>query len=453
MDVSLDCCQRPQTLPDDILILIARELKRAPHLDGLRNMSCISRRLRLLCLPILFEHSYMQYPSIMGTLDPPEAIRPYVQRLLCRQVYTKTPSDDFYKSYLGFFPNLKHVRFEGMPEGISPSIMDICLEKVTSLDVAYEARWKATTPINQTLRTPYSVVNQLSHFSLASHCFRELVSHLGRVDLEAEYALESRCLAKLVCDMHSTAELLSLPMETAPLRQMLELPWPRIRSFALHGRHLTLDQASALPAVLSHMPSLRTLRVQAAQPSSLSRNPILGISCTTLAVELRELRSLTVAYPNPDDPIFSLKTPHLTHLSLRDEPRYYFHLRNTELIPSSIAAPILKASECLTILRKKDVPLLTSLEVVYEADAEEDELLRHISSAYPNLAQLELHRYRASDCDCSDDRDPYVSDTSPLQYLLTSGSAVPPQRVICDHFFENSTLEPRLRGGSSCAFH
>ncbi|KAI0323211.1 hypothetical protein GY45DRAFT_1264999, partial [Cubamyces sp. BRFM 1775] len=120
-------------------------------------------------------------------------------------------------------------------------------------------------------------------------------------------------------------------------------------------------------------------------------------------------------YPNPDDVMFSLKTPCLTHLSLRDEPRYYLYLRNEESVLSSFTAPILKASKCLAILRKMDAPLLSSLELVYEGNAGEAELLRHMPTAYPCLTQLELHKHRASDDDC----DPYVSLATTLSSMTT----------------------------------
>ncbi|KAH9903480.1 hypothetical protein C8Q73DRAFT_54775 [Cubamyces lactineus] len=361
-------------------------------------MSCASQHIRLLCLPILFEHVRMIYASRRGSPYPPAMTGAYAKRLSCHAVH-KMPSEDFYRTYFHLLPKLNHVRFKGMPDGPSPTLMDICFENVTSLDIAYQARWRVAS---STQMVPYTARNPLVNFSLASHCFRELLSSLNETDLDNEYALESRFLAKLVCDMHAAAESLSLPMETAPLSHMVELPWPRIRSFALLGRYSSLGQASALSTLLSHMPTLHTLRIQAAQLSPLSRSLLLGSRAGSSASEFPELRSLTVAYPNPDDVIFSLNTPHLTHLSLRDEPRYYLYLRNKNLVPSIFAAPILRASECLAILRKKDAPLLSSLEVVYQADAGEDELLRHISSAYVNLAHLEVHRYRPASDDCCD---------------------------------------------------
>ncbi|KAH9903488.1 hypothetical protein C8Q73DRAFT_674952 [Cubamyces lactineus] len=400
----------PMPLPDDVFILIAFELKRADF-DGLLMMSRASWRIRLLCLPTLFECSYIRNTSKSGFQIPPEQVRPYVRRLTLFGAdvsHCDTPIELLYKIHLPLLPNLSRLHFKQTSFGISPRLMDVCLDKVTSLDIDYPARWRSTSQMDQT--PAYTSRNLLRHFSLKTHCFRELLSRLRRYDLVAEYAVESRYLAQLVCGMHTTAESLSLPMETAPLSRMSELSWPRIRTLALYGRYLTPGQPALLQSVLTRMPSLRSLRVQVAQLPALSRPWILN---PHVSLDFAELRSLTVAYPDPDDIIFSMKTPCLTHLSLRDEPRYYFYRRNRGFLPSSAVAPILGASDCLAILRKMDVPLLSSLELVYKVDVGEYELLHHISTSYPNLAQLEVHRYRANDTDIV----PYTSITSTLSKI------------------------------------
>ena len=248
--------------------------------------------------------------------------------------------------------------------------------------------------------------NSLTHFRYGTHTFRERLSTRITWDFRDEYDMESRSLARLIRDMHTTAESLSLPMETAPLSFMQDLEWPRIRCFSLYGRYefLSPDSQPRLPAVLSRMSSLRMLHVQARQHPALTflRAPILGRS-PRVSAEMMELRSLTLAYPDPEDAIFHLKTPHLTRLSLRDEPRRYLDPQDANY--AAIYCPLLKASECLSILRKFATPSLESLELVYEADHGESDLLRHLSS-YPRLVRVELHRYRAD----NDQTDvPYVS--------------------------------------------
>ncbi|KAI0372404.1 hypothetical protein BV20DRAFT_69502 [Pilatotrama ljubarskyi] len=192
--------------------------------------------------------------------------------------------------------------------------------------------------------------------------------------------------------MHGTAEYLALPTECAPLAAMSALSWQRLRHLFLHGRYPIgvrdengLEPTSVLRDLLRRTPGLRTLSIRNAQSLESFRAPILG-PASVPPVHLAELRSLTVAYPDPEDSIFDINAPNLTYLSLRDEPRYYFTRRTHE--------PILRSSQCLRILRRMDSPLLESLEVVYEADGTDGDLLRHICTAYPRLARLELHRYR-----------------------------------------------------------
>ena len=74
----------PLPLPDDVLIMIAFELKQADF-EGLIMMSQASWRTRLLCLPPLFECSYTRNTSESGFQIPPVQVRPYVR---CARVPT-----------------------------------------------------------------------------------------------------------------------------------------------------------------------------------------------------------------------------------------------------------------------------------------------------------------------------------------------------------------------------
>nr|VWP01968.1 Ubiquitin-like modifier-activating enzyme ATG7 (ATG12-activating enzyme E1 ATG7) (Autophagy-related protein 7) [Ganoderma boninense] len=117
---------------------------------------------------------------------------------------------------------------------------------------------------------------------------------------------------------------------------------------------------------------------------------------------LSDLRSLVIAYPDPEDGIFSLNLPNLTHLSLRDQPRVYHRLTADDIaIPDgpyggSWPAPLLSSGELLSILRRMDLSRLTSLELVYMAHqpGQDDVLLSYIPESLPQLQHLELHRYR-----------------------------------------------------------
>ncbi|KAI0664147.1 hypothetical protein C8Q70DRAFT_945693 [Cubamyces menziesii] len=317
------------------------------------------------------------------------------------------------RTYLNYLPNVTHIRLLGKAGGPAAELVDLCLEKATSLDIDFSSHW-APIPSNLPSGEHYMRRNSLTHFRYGTHTFRERLSTRITWDFRDEYDMESRSLARLIRDMHTTAESLSLPMETAPLSFMQDLEWPRIRCFSLYGRYefLSPDSQPRLPAVLSRMSSLRTLHVQARQHPAFLRAPILGRS-PPVSIEMTELRSLTLAYPDPEDAIFDLKTPHLTRLSLRDEPRHYLDPPYASY--AAIYCPLLRASECLYILRKFATPSLESLELVYEADHGESDLLRHLSS-YPRLVRVELHRYRAD----NDQTDvPYIAVATILSSITS----------------------------------
>ncbi|KAI0698951.1 hypothetical protein C8T65DRAFT_793856 [Cerioporus squamosus] len=61
-----------------------------------------------------------------------------------------------------------------------------------------------------------------------------------------------------------------------------------------------------------------------------------------------------------------------------------------------LAMPILSSSECLRVLSRMSMPRLEHLELVYEADGLEEDLLVHVASMYPHLQSFELHQYRSA---------------------------------------------------------
>ncbi|KAI0372402.1 hypothetical protein BV20DRAFT_939713 [Pilatotrama ljubarskyi] len=312
---------------------------------------------------------------------------------------------------LSVLPHLRHMHFYAVPFGIPWRMIKLCLTlpNIDSVDIDLSATCSAkTAPFPDEKDDP--APNALTYFAYRTYAFREQLRRSGHEGFEGQYVLERNNLSRLVCGMHGTAQYLALPMESAPLAAMSELSWPRIHHLFLRGRYSASHEAIALPRLLRCMPSLRTLCIQAAQPPELFRAPVLGRSRTP-PVNLADLRSLIMAYPDAEDSIFDINAPNLTCISLRDEPRYYFTGRTHE--------PILKSSECLRILQRMESPLLESLEVVYEADDADGDLLRHICTAYTRLARLELHRYRPD----QDDDVPYIAIATQLSSIRTLQSA------------------------------
>ena len=263
-------------------------------------------------------------------------------------------------------------------------------------------RWCGGIP-DPRVDSPYPPNITITHLSYAPSVWREVSCDLERRNALAELALESHCLALITLGISKTAEVLSIPLESAPMARMSELSWPRLRELSLCGRYALLSQSTSISRLLARTPSLRKLSIQAAQPYSLglSRAPILGRQATP-TIDLPDLQTLVLAYPNPDDAIFSISA-NLTRLSLRDWPRYYFY-QDVMGIVSRWAVPLLTASECLCILKRMNLHFLENLELAYRADQSDNILLRYIASSFPKLTRLELHRYRYS----PDDEVPYV---------------------------------------------
>ena len=143
--------------------------------------------------------------------------------------------------------------------------------------------------------------------------------------------------------------------------------------------------------LLQHMPRLTNLSVNIALPARSGRLSVLGRAPQPW-VERLELRSLSLAYPDPADIIFCANVTGLRHLSLSDYPRYYYHLAFT-LVSNRYDAPILTSSECLSILQRMNLPALESLTLSYVADEADEDLLRYIPETFHRLRTLEIHRY------------------------------------------------------------
>ena len=244
----------------------------------------------------------------------------------------------------------------------------------------------------------------LLRFTYLQPAWREEWVQSQMVDrLIDQFTREAKWLAALVPNMAGTVEHLDIPLETAPLQRMAELSWTNLRTLIIRGRYISKSQVDDLPAFLSTLPRLQKLSVFNFRRQPLARPPILGRVAAPSMV-LSGLRSLTVTYPDPDDGIFSVDTSHLSHLSLRDWPRYHQDHSHDWRLRSRWAQPILTSAECLSILKRMEMPQLTSLELVYLAKyaGSDDELLEYVTHTYPRLTHLELHRYRASRLDAVD---------------------------------------------------
>ena len=210
-------------------------------------------------------------------------------------------------------------------------------------------------------------------------------------DLVEPYTTEYLSLSPLILRMCEKVESLTLPIESAPLERMASLRWPQLRELCLSGQAPLRPISSLFRDLISGLPRLEVLSVRLATKSSQGRLSLLGHmqQCETSI----KLRSLTLAFPDPCDAIFSVDSTSLTQLSICDHPRNYYLLGLSD-VGRCWSAPVLSSAECLSVLRRMELPALHTLRLVYETDGDDDELLAYIANTFPRLMHLELHRYR-----------------------------------------------------------
>ncbi|RPD67359.1 hypothetical protein L226DRAFT_477766 [Lentinus tigrinus ALCF2SS1-7] len=382
-----------ETLPQDVFRLIAIEaLLARGTLQRLAQTSC---RIREACKPILFARSVVYPDGQKG--EPPPGVRTHIRHITYMS-YTSLRQERrtcVSGIELDYLPILRSVTFR-CPLNVSHlDLMKRCLAHphLASVTFTKGVRWCGGRP-DPRVDSPYPPEISITHLSHAPSAWREISCDLARRNLPTEIALESQCLALITLGINRSVEVLDLPLETAPMARMADLAWPRLQELSLCGRYIFPSQSFSLPHILARAPNLRKLTVQVAQPRALGLvrhgAPILGRNPTSL-IDLPDLRSLTLAYPDPDDVIFSTSFTSIIHLSLRDWPRYYYYQDVSPMV-NRWGAPLLTASECLGILKRMGLYDLESLELVYRVDHADEALLRCIAT-YPKLARLELHRY------------------------------------------------------------
>ncbi|RDX52518.1 hypothetical protein OH76DRAFT_1400310 [Lentinus brumalis] len=386
------------TLNHDVLRLIALELYRSGP-EGLKPLASCSRTLRALLSPVLF--SRCRRPS---QLYPPEAIRPFVRYL----TYTSSPSAvttfTYFAHLLDCFPFLFSVSFERFHE-LPWSILSLCFSRPRITSISFDHGADLTGPDSTPSEEVDTASLRITRFLYDVRLWRDMDGWINprlppsRRNRDLLISRESQSLSALVPQMNHTLTQLLLPMESAPIVKMAQLSWSKLRELSISGLYWTSEQVESLPILLGALPRLEKLSVRIRRElyQSEGRPPILGQHSTPRSV-LSGMHSLTVAYPNPDDDIFIIDTSRLRHLSICDWPRHYNSLIYRRRYSPRSAYPILSSAECLSVLRRMDLPTLSSLELVYltSESGTDDDLLRYVATAFPQLSHLELHRYRAN---------------------------------------------------------
>ncbi|KAI0719808.1 hypothetical protein C8T65DRAFT_603276 [Cerioporus squamosus] len=295
---------------------------------------------------------------------------------------------------LNYLPYIRSITFEQAVGGVPFTVLERCLNhRLASLSFTASSQW-TVGPHACPHPAVATLSNTLERLDYTTYPWKAMRASRNHTDVGRETELELRHLGPIVLGMHMSAESLSLPVESVPLAAMSRLPWPRLRDLNLSGRYRNESHARDVQRFIARLDSPRSISVHVAQPLDCARAPVFGRR-PPFNTDTSQLQSLSVAYPDPNDAIFSQPCTALLRLALRDYPRYY--LRNSPSHRGDIqdlAAPILSSSECLRILTRMATPLLEGLELVYEADQAEEALLLHVASSYPLLEVIHIHQYR-----------------------------------------------------------
>lgn len=204
-------------------------------------------------------------------------------------------------------------------------------------------------------------------------------------------------LSAVLGKLCGTLETLVLPTELVSVSSLSQLQWPRLRELTFIGRDA--HPSSASPTMLCPvMPVLRRLTIFISDDKPQTMCPSGGADSFLWS----NLDQLKISSPDPQDGIYDHLPSTLRRLSLRYWPHFCAQqsLYDDKLRYRSVSEPqydsILDSSAVLSILRRCDIPELDYLELEYQADDDDDALWQYITSAFPRLTRLTIHRLRSA---------------------------------------------------------
>lgn len=213
---------------------------------------------------------------------------------------------------------------------------------------------------------------------------------------------ESAFFLSFLPRMRPTLRILHLTAESLCYRELTSSPWPSLVELSITGQRplVPINPGMDFSALLTNIPSLQSFSLLMPQSAETSRFCLLRPSNNGPLHVLDSLQSLSISFPSPEDAILDCLPQSMRHLSLTDWPRHYFRVdENPCVFRRGWTSPILTSAELLDIIRRCHLPGLESLEVVYEAESSDNDVLLDIALQFPALRTLKIFRYRASSSD------------------------------------------------------
>ncbi|KAI0350390.1 hypothetical protein OH77DRAFT_1076451 [Trametes cingulata] len=265
----------------------------------------------------------------------------------------------------------------------------------------------------------FQITPSLRHFSYINTDYYRLHPRRSQVEVHLVQAVLEEASDSL--------ETLILPSEpTLSFDRFAWRSWRALRVLSLTGERPSQIPGQPLISTLSHMRCLRTLVLDFASRHGAVPEPIWPAELDG-DFPWPDLQFLSIAFPHPDDQIYSHLPPSVSALRLCCWPRHYIHQSWPELRTSAVLrwdSPVLGASELQRILQRCASPHLYELDIEYKCDGEEMRLLAVLPRAFPYLTSFTLYRYRMSDA--------HIVDVAGLARILAAFKRLRVLRVHLD---------------------
>ncbi|EJD37650.1 hypothetical protein AURDEDRAFT_188020 [Auricularia subglabra TFB-10046 SS5] len=379
----MDATRRSSTTVSKLEHVFFPEFSSRDPEHPLESLSMTCRRLRAVCVPILFQCMSL---TDERDLDDIPSVLSHARIFSLRHISTPRGVEALFKAA----PRVCEAYCDrGVQEGVLPVILSCpTLEILTFKNVSIAGHFpslRVAAPLRSlrcifsSLRSPGDIN---SKYTPRSHCFLQ----------------ERELLESVIAQCRATLEVLVLPGESTRLSALAPAAWPRLRELSICGIGPELD--ASFSQLFAAMPNLEVLTLLLSQRHHGPPLTILPADPKDAFVDLARLVRVTLSYPNPVDGVFRGLTPALRELSIRDSPRFYWI---TEHSNSFYRTPILCCRDALHIFRQLSdgadaASNLERLELVVRATEteieDEMELYAFVAAACPRLRVLELHRYR-----------------------------------------------------------
>ncbi|KAI0643920.1 hypothetical protein C8Q79DRAFT_914327 [Trametes meyenii] len=396
---------------DDVFFQVLDNVQKS---GTLRALSETCRDIRIRCLPLLFCRCTVASHIPVARRFPPQTLWPYFKHLRlvdrCKDIeaeYWDVPlqfaqdpmlcgiyDGPFLENALQSMPRLSSVTFHLDTDGIHGLPWPV-IAAVLSVPCLQEFRITAFLLCPKTLST--ETISLHHPIPLTRLTYQLYDTRLG----SRSWPTEKQALASILANTCTTLEKLTIPTEAAPFKYLSSARFPALRELHLRGDYRTTGSPPlSYVQVFANMPRLRYLDLRLGQ---VFDDPVPPLWPPGLDVPFPwpELEHITISHPVVNDRIYANLPPSLRSLTLRSFPHFATSVWMYGLNNSSgdrwSNFELLPASQMELIVRKLRLPSLEGLEIEYQEDGAEDDLLQYITSTFQTMTTITIRRARRED--------------------------------------------------------